>query len=99
MNDDSDPGADSGRSIRLPHLGHGLDSALLVEWVAPVGAGVVRGDVVALVETDKASTEIVAESDGLIVAHVAPTGTILAPGDELYRITGDEPPTAAPRRP
>jgi pyruvate/2-oxoglutarate dehydrogenase complex dihydrolipoamide acyltransferase (E2) component len=75
--------------IQLPVLGHGLDEALLVEWVAAVGDHIDRGDVVALIETDKASTEILAERDGHIAALVAAAGTILRSGDVLYQLTSD----------
>ncbi|MGY5059966.1 lipoyl domain-containing protein [Streptomyces sp. 900105755] len=76
----------------VPGFGHGLDEALLIEWVAGVGDRVQRGDVVAVVETDKASTEIVAERGGRVTAHSATPGTILRSGEVLYRLTADEPP-------
>jgi pyruvate/2-oxoglutarate dehydrogenase complex dihydrolipoamide acyltransferase (E2) component len=72
--------------IRVPSLGQGLSEALLVEWIAGVGDHVDRGDVVALIETDKASTEIVAERVGRIAAHSAQAGAILKPGDVMYRL-------------
>lgn len=75
--------------VPLPEFGHGLDEALLVEWVAGVGDRVERGDVVALVETDKASTEIVAERGGRITAHAATGGTIVRSGEVLYRLAAE----------
>lgn len=75
--------------IHVPGFGQGLGDALLVEWVAGVGDRVERGDVVALVETDKAGTEIVAERDGRITAHLAPAGTILKTGEAFYRLAAD----------
>lgn len=75
--------------ILLPSFGQGLTEALLVEWVAGIGAHVDRGDVVALVETDKASTEVIAERGGRIAAHAAAAGTILKSGDVLYQLTSD----------
>jgi pyruvate/2-oxoglutarate dehydrogenase complex dihydrolipoamide acyltransferase (E2) component len=75
--------------MHVPGFGHGLGEALLVEWVAAVGDRVERGDVIAVVETDKASTEVVAERDGRITDHAAPAGTILTSGDVLYRLAAD----------
>ncbi|MEV1092377.1 biotin/lipoyl-containing protein [Streptomyces microflavus] len=83
--------SDSFEDIRVPGFGHSLDEALLVEWVAGVGDLVRRGDVVAVVETDKASTEIVAERDGWITEHTATAGTILKSGEVLYRLAADQP--------
>lgn len=80
--------------MQVPGFGHGLGEALLVEWVAGVGDLVERGDVVAVVETDKASTEIVAERGGRVTAHSATVGTILRSGEVLYRLAADQPPHA-----
>ncbi|MEG3631212.1 lipoyl domain-containing protein [Streptomyces poriticola] len=77
---------DSPVDMHVPGFGHGLGEALLVEWVADVGDLVERGDVIAVVETDKASTEIVAERPGQVAAHSATTGTVLKSGDPLYRL-------------
>ena len=73
----------------VPGFGHGLGEALLFEWVAGVGDRVERGDLVAVVETDKASTEIVAECGGRITAQSATVGTILRSGEVLYQLTAD----------
>ncbi|MFD5186334.1 biotin/lipoyl-containing protein [Streptomyces sp. NPDC058372] len=81
----------SFEDMRVPGFGHSLDEALLVEWVAGVGDRVQRGDVVAVVETDKASTEIVAERDGWVTEHSATVGTILKSGEALYRLAADQP--------
>lgn len=81
--------SESTVDVVLPEFGHGLDEALLVEWVAGVGDLVERGDVVALVETDKASTEIVAERGGRITAHTATSGAIVRSGEVLYRLAAE----------
>lgn len=73
--------------MHVPSFGHGLDEVLLIEWVAGVGDQVERGDVIALVETDKASTEIVAERGGRVTAHSATVGTVLRSGEVLYQLT------------
>lgn len=75
--------------FRVPGFGHGLGEALLVEWIAAVGDHVERGDVVAVMETDKASTEILAERGGRVAALSATVGTILQSGDVLYQLAAD----------
>ncbi|HEY6795498.1 MAG TPA: lipoyl domain-containing protein [Kineosporiaceae bacterium] len=82
---------DSPVGIRLPDFGHGIGEALLIEWIADIGDRVERGDVVAVVETDKASTEIVAERGGQVTAHYATAGTILRSGEVLYQLAVDHP--------
>ncbi|MET9559677.1 MULTISPECIES: lipoyl domain-containing protein [Streptomyces] len=88
--------SDSPVDMRVPGFGHGLAEALLIEWVAGVGDRVRRGDVVAVIETDKASTEIVAERGGRVTAHCAAPGTILTSGELLYRLAVDRPPHPPP---
>ncbi|WP_313896441.1 lipoyl domain-containing protein [Streptomyces sp. GC420] len=81
--------SDSLVDMHVPGFGHGLAEALLIEWVAGVGDRVERGDAVAVVETDKASTEIVAERDGRVAAHCATAGTVLKSGEVLYRLAAE----------
>lgn len=75
--------------MHVPSFGQGLDEALLVEWVAEVGTWVDRGDVVALVETAKATTDIVAERKGRVATRAVAAGTILTSGQVLYQLTTD----------
>ncbi|WP_067540729.1 lipoyl domain-containing protein [Nocardia crassostreae] len=75
--------------VPVPALGHGLDEALLIEWRAAVGARVRRGDLVAVLETDKAAVDIVAERSGSIAAHCAAARSIVRPGQPLYRLAAD----------
>ncbi len=81
--------SDAAVEVRVPGFGHGLGEALLIEWVAGVGDQVERDDVVAVVETDKATTEVVAERSGRVLAHAVPTGTIVKTGDLLYELAAD----------
>ncbi|MFI1018287.1 lipoyl domain-containing protein [Streptomyces sp. NPDC020965] len=81
--------SDLPAEMHVPDFGHGLAEALLIEWVAGVGDRVERGDVIAVVETDKASTEIVAERGGRVTAHSAAVGTILTCGEVLYQLATD----------
>lgn len=73
--------------IAVPSFGHGLEEALIVEWKAQVGDQVARGDVVAIVETDKAAVEVIAERAGTIVARHVEERKIVNSGDPLYRLT------------
>ncbi|MFI9504548.1 lipoyl domain-containing protein [Nocardia sp. NPDC052566] len=73
--------------VAVPSFGHGLDEALLVEWNVDVGVRVARGDVVATVETDKASVEVVAERAGIIDERLAAERAIVKTGEPLYRLT------------
>ena len=52
--------------ILVPEFGHGLTEALVIEWRVSVGDVVERGDVVAVLETDKSSVDLMAEKAGTV---------------------------------
>ena len=54
--------------IRLPSLGADMESAELVEWKIAPGATIHRGDVIALIETDKGLLDLEAFEEGRIAA-------------------------------
>jgi pyruvate dehydrogenase E2 component (dihydrolipoamide acetyltransferase) len=61
----------------LPDVGEGLESADLVEWKVKVGEKVESQQVIAMVETAKALTEICADRDGTVaILHGKPGDTI-----------------------
>ncbi|GAB4585520.1 lipoyl domain-containing protein [Nocardia sp. NPDC127526] len=76
--------------VPVPALGHGLDEALLIEWRVAVGARVRRGDLVAVLETDKAAVDVVAERSGSIVARCVDARSIVRPGQPLYRLAAED---------
>ena len=75
--------------IRVPEFGHGLTEALVVEWRVRVGDSVARGDVVAVLETDKSSVDLLAEKAGTVAEIVVDARSITTSGAVLYRL--DEP--------
>jgi pyruvate dehydrogenase E2 component (dihydrolipoamide acetyltransferase) len=93
--------------IGMPNLGHTMESGKVVEWLKPVGATVARGDLVAVVESDKVSMEVEAPAAGTLLAHVAelqaeiPVGATIAvigaPGETLDAPVPTTPAAAAPR--
>jgi pyruvate dehydrogenase E2 component (dihydrolipoamide acetyltransferase) len=75
----------------MPNLGSDLESGTLVEWRVRPGDAVKRGDVVALVETDKAAVEVEVWEDGVVEALlVEPPARVLV-GTPLARIGSGSP--------
>lgn len=72
--------------ILVPDFGHGLTEALVVEWLVSVGDAVERGDVVAVLETDKSSVDLMAERPGIVVEIVVDSRTITSSGSVLYKL-------------
>lgn len=81
----------------MPSLGADMEDGKLVEWLVKPGDAVHRGDVVAVVETQKGAIEIEIFEDGIVQSLEAELGTTLPVGAALALI-GDGTAAAAPER-
>jgi len=83
--------------FRMPSLGADMDAGTLIEWKVAVGDTVKRGDVVALVETQKGLVEVEIWDAGVIEALIVPPGTKVPVGTVLARLhDGASPVASAP---
>jgi pyruvate dehydrogenase E2 component (dihydrolipoamide acetyltransferase) len=85
----------------MPSLGADMEEGKLVEWLVKPGDRVARGDIVAVVETQKGAIEIEIFEDGVVGALLAEVGQTLPVGAPLARLgdgdAGAAPPALAPR--
>ena len=58
----------------MPQVGENLTTGVLLEWCKAEGEAVSRGDVIALVESEKAAFEVVAEEDGVLLRQDVAAG-------------------------
>ena len=70
----------------LPSLGSDMEAGTLVEWLIHPGDNVRRGDVVAVIETQKGAIEIECFEEGKVASLLAQTGEKLPVGAPLARI-------------
>jgi pyruvate dehydrogenase E2 component (dihydrolipoamide acetyltransferase) len=85
--------------FRMPSLGADMEAGTLVEWLVQPGDQVKRGDVVAIVETQKGAIEIEIFSAGQVSEILIPIGGRVPVGTVLARLDGPAhkpPPTGAP---
>jgi len=86
----------------MPSLGADMEAGTLVEWLVKPGDRVARGDIIAVVETQKGAIEIEIFEDGVVERLGASVGDRLPVGAPLAVIRGAEespvpaPPPAAP---
>jgi len=64
-------------TISMPKLGFDMAEGLLVRWVKQVGENINKGDVLAEIETDKATVEVESSASGVILQHIVEQGTIV----------------------
>ncbi len=61
--------------LLMPEVAAGATSAVLSAWPMPEGSTYKVGDILAIIETDKAVVDVEAETDGILHTHLVDTGT------------------------
>ena len=86
--------------ILMPALSPTMEEGTLAKWHVKVGDKVKSGDVIAEIETDKATMEVEAVDEGAVQEILVPEGTegvkVNAP---IARLSGDDSRTSAPPAP
>jgi pyruvate dehydrogenase E2 component (dihydrolipoamide acetyltransferase) len=84
----------------MPFLGADMSAGTLTAWLKKPGDTVERGDIIAVVETDKADIEVEVFSSGVIEQLLVGPGTTVPVGTPLAVIRGEgEVPAVAPVAP
>ncbi len=81
------------KAFTMPKWGIEMSEGMIGEWSVEEGKPFARGDVIALIETDKITNEVEAEADGKFVRIVAGQGETLPVG-ALLAVFGDDEPAA-----
>ncbi|HEV3231214.1 MAG TPA: dihydrolipoamide acetyltransferase family protein [Candidatus Dormibacteraeota bacterium] len=92
------------RDILMPQMGYDMTEGTIVRWVKRVGDRVHKGDIVAEIETDKATVEIEAFDSGVLLRTLAAPGQTVPVGQPIATLgeAGEvlpEVPAAAPADP
>ncbi|NNE26507.1 MAG: pyruvate dehydrogenase, partial [Saprospiraceae bacterium] len=74
--------------IRMPRLSDTMEEGNIVSWLKSVGDKVEPGDILAEVETDKATMELESFNDGVLLHIGVPEGPVAVEG--VIAIIGDE---------
>jgi pyruvate dehydrogenase E2 component (dihydrolipoamide acetyltransferase) len=72
--------------FRMPSLGADMEAGTLVEWLKQPGDAVTRGDIVAVVETQKGAIEIEIFEDGVLDRYLVEPGVEVPVGAPLAMI-------------
>lgn len=75
--------------FKMPSLGADMETGTLLEWLVKPGAKVKRGDIVAIVGTEKGEIEIEIFEDGLIDQLLVTAGAEMPVGAVLALIRGE----------
>ncbi len=85
----------------MPSLGADMEAGTLVEWLVQPGSSVGRGDIIAVVDTQKGAIEIEVFQDGTVDSLLVDPGTTVPVGTPLAMISGgaDAPVQPVPSEP
>ena len=64
-------------TINMPKLGFDMAEGTLIRWVKQVGENINKGDVLAEIETDKATVEVESPASGVVLQHIVDQGSIV----------------------
>ena len=92
--------------VVLPMLGVTVEKGKIIEWLKKEGAPVVKGEIIFIVEVEKATTEVESPASGILAKIILPVGVeapiltlaavITAPGEALPPQYQASQPAAAP---
>lgn len=79
--------------VTMPKLGFDMAEGTLVRWIKAEGDSVEKGDVIAEIETDKATVEVESGFGGVMYRHLAEEGTALPVNAPIAIVAddGEEP--------
>lgn len=84
------------QEIKVPAVGESITEATIGSWTKKSGDFVKRNEVMMLLETDKASVEVVAENDGVLtILPGAEAGAVVKIGATVATLDTDAKPSAA----
>ena len=74
--------------LKLPRLGQGMESGVIVRWLKAEGDTIARGDPLYELDTDKVTQEVEAEVDGVLTKIIVAEGEVDV-GATVAMIEGD----------
>lgn len=97
----SDAASEVISEFRMPSLGADMTEGTVLAWHIAAGDTVHHGDIVALVDTEKAEIEVEIFVDGVVAELLVPEGEKVPVGTPLARVApiGMQVPTASPFAP
>lgn len=86
-------------TISMPKLGFDMAEGTLVRWVKNEGENVNKGDVLAEIETDKATVEVESSASGVVRKLLVEAGSVVPVGDPIAVVgSADEKIDEAPAK-
>ncbi len=79
-----------GEIVKLPKFGLTMEEASISEWSVDVGESISKGQVLAIIESEKVEMELPSPASGIVAKHLVATGTTVAVGEDVAIIAADK---------
>jgi pyruvate/2-oxoglutarate dehydrogenase complex dihydrolipoamide acyltransferase (E2) component len=76
--------------VKLPKFGLTMQEALISEWKVGVGDRVEKGEVLAVIESEKVEMELPSPASGVVAKYLVEPGDTVPVGTEVAVIVADE---------
>jgi pyruvate dehydrogenase E2 component (dihydrolipoamide acetyltransferase) len=77
-------------TVIMPKLGFDMAEGMLIRWVKKVGDPIKKGDVLAEIETDKATVEVESPFTGIVARRIVEENTSVPVGDPIAMIAAPD---------
>ena len=75
--------------VKLPKFGLTMEEASVTEWSVDVGESISKGQVLAIIESDKVEMELPSPASGIVAKHLVAKGATVAVGEDVAIIAAD----------
>ena len=73
-------------TVLMPDIGETIDEGVVEEWLVEIGDEVEKGEPIVTVEVDKATLEVAATAEGVLVRRLVDVEQTVRSGDPLAEI-------------
>ena len=76
--------------VKMPKFGLTMEEASVTEWSVDVGESISKGQVLAIIESDKVEMELPSPASGIVAKHLVAKGATVAVGEDVAIIAADK---------
>ena len=76
--------------VKLPKFGLTMEEASISEWSVDVGEEISKGQVLAIIESEKVEMELPSPASGIVAKHLVAKGATVAVGEDVAIIAADK---------
>lgn len=76
--------------VKLPKFGLTMEEASISKWSVDVGQEITKGQILAIIESEKVEMELPSPASGIVAKHLVEPGATVAVGEDVAIIAADK---------